>query len=137
VKLNWKLTTIKKTDAGYTLTYETPEGTKTVNARSLVLTVPAYVAKEILRPLSVCILPFSNDGCDVLELLYVDHYMIANRTCSTVKHRLDHKSLMSIALMSPVQVRITCNCATGWTRVSTFFWLSEAHWTLDVKLVVQ
>ncbi|KAG0568291.1 hypothetical protein KC19_6G009900 [Ceratodon purpureus] len=52
VKVNWKLTTIKKTDVGYTLTYETPEGTKTVNARSLVLTVPAYVAKEILRPLS-------------------------------------------------------------------------------------
>ena len=57
MKVNWKLTTIKKRDAGYTLTYETPEGTKTVNARSLVLTVPAYVAKEILRPLSVCILP--------------------------------------------------------------------------------
>lgn len=52
VKLNWKLTTIKKTDAGYALTYETPEGTKTVQARSLVLTVPAYIAKEILRPLS-------------------------------------------------------------------------------------
>lgn len=59
MKLNWKLTTIKKTDAGYALTYETPEGTKTVQARSLVLTVPAYIAKEILRPLSVCNLPCS------------------------------------------------------------------------------
>lgn len=58
MRVNWKLTTIKKTGAGYTLTYETPEGTKTVKARSLVLTVPAYVAKEILRPLSVCNLPF-------------------------------------------------------------------------------
>jgi len=62
VKLNWKLTAIQKTDAGYTLTYETPDGTQTVKARSLVLTVPAYIAKEILRPLSVSNLPFLNDG---------------------------------------------------------------------------
>jgi len=59
VKVNWKLTAIKKlTDGGYTLTYETPEGTKTVGARSLVLTVPSYVAKDILRPLSVGNIPF-------------------------------------------------------------------------------
>lgn len=68
MKVNWKLTAISKSDAGYTLTYDTPDGTETVKARSLVLTVPAYVAKEILRPLSVSNLCFLNHGGDTLGL---------------------------------------------------------------------
>jgi len=54
VKLSWKLTSIKKMDDyGYTLTYETPEGTISVQTRSVVLTVPSYIASSLLRPLSV------------------------------------------------------------------------------------
>lgn len=54
VKVNWKLTSIEKTsDGSYTLTYETQEGTKSVRAKSIVLTVPSYVASDILRPVSV------------------------------------------------------------------------------------
>jgi oxygen-dependent protoporphyrinogen oxidase len=54
VRVNWKLTTIQKAGGGgYTLTYETPEGTITVGTKALVLTVPSYVASDILQPLSV------------------------------------------------------------------------------------
>ncbi|CAK9205313.1 unnamed protein product [Sphagnum troendelagicum] len=53
VRVNWKLTTIQKAGGGgYTLTYETPEGTITVGTKALVLTVPSYVASDILQPLS-------------------------------------------------------------------------------------
>ncbi|EFJ34803.1 hypothetical protein SELMODRAFT_82264 [Selaginella moellendorffii] len=54
IKLKWKLLSVKKTSAGlYTLVYDTPEGTTAVLAKSVVLTVPSYVASEILRPVSV------------------------------------------------------------------------------------
>lgn len=39
---------------GYTLTYETPEGLMSVQTRSVVMTIPSYVAASLLHPLSVC-----------------------------------------------------------------------------------
>ncbi|KAK4486710.1 hypothetical protein RD792_006770 [Penstemon davidsonii] len=53
VKLSWKLTTITKSDSGgYNLTYETPSGLVSLQSKSVVMTVPSYVASTILRPLS-------------------------------------------------------------------------------------
>ncbi|KAL6008919.1 Protoporphyrinogen oxidase 1, chloroplastic [Asimina triloba] len=53
VKLSWKLSGIKKLDGGgYTLTYETPEGLVSVQTKSVIITVPTYVASNLLRPLS-------------------------------------------------------------------------------------
>ncbi|XP_047970860.1 protoporphyrinogen oxidase 1, chloroplastic [Salvia hispanica] len=53
VKVSWKLTTISKLDNGcYLLTYETPSGTVSLQSRSVVMTIPSYVASTILRPLS-------------------------------------------------------------------------------------
>lgn len=55
VKLSWKLSGVKKLDNGeYSLTYETPEGLVSLRSRSVVMTVPSYVASSLLRPLSVC-----------------------------------------------------------------------------------
>ena len=54
VKLSWKLTSITKLDnQGYVLAYETPEGVVSVQAKSVIMTIPSYVASDILRPLSV------------------------------------------------------------------------------------
>ncbi|XP_049345961.1 protoporphyrinogen oxidase, chloroplastic [Solanum verrucosum] len=54
VKLSWKLSSITKSEkGGYLLTYETPEGVVSLRSRSIVMTVPSYVASNILRPLSV------------------------------------------------------------------------------------
>ena len=56
VKLSWKLTSITKSDGkGYVLEYETPEGVVSVQAKSVIMTIPSYVASNILRPLSVSI----------------------------------------------------------------------------------
>ncbi|PRQ45025.1 putative protoporphyrinogen oxidase [Rosa chinensis] len=53
VKLSWKLSGISKLDkGGYTLTYETPEGLVSVLSKSVVMTIPSYVASSLLRPLS-------------------------------------------------------------------------------------
>ncbi|CAM6082300.1 unnamed protein product [Calypogeia fissa] len=53
VKTNWKLVDIQKSPGGhYILTYETPEGTRLVSTKLVVLTVPAYVASELLRVIS-------------------------------------------------------------------------------------
>ncbi|XP_027118697.2 protoporphyrinogen oxidase, chloroplastic-like [Coffea arabica] len=53
VKLSWKLSSIAKSeDGGYTLIYETPAGVISVQTRSVVMTVPSYVASSLLRPLS-------------------------------------------------------------------------------------
>lgn len=55
VKLSWRLTTISKLDNGcYLLTYETPSGTVSLQSRSVVMTIPSYIASTIIRPLSVC-----------------------------------------------------------------------------------
>nr|O24163.1 RecName: Full=Protoporphyrinogen oxidase, chloroplastic; Short=PPO; AltName: Full=Protoporphyrinogen IX oxidase isozyme I; Short=PPO I; Short=PPX I; Flags: Precursor [Nicotiana tabacum]CAA73865.1 protoporphyrinogen oxidase [Nicotiana tabacum] len=54
LKLSWKLSSITKSEkGGYHLTYETPEGVVSLQSRSIVMTVPSYVASNILRPLSV------------------------------------------------------------------------------------
>lgn len=54
VKLSWKLSSISKLDSGgYNLTYETPEGLVTVQTKTVIFTVPSYVASGLLRPLSV------------------------------------------------------------------------------------
>ncbi|KAL5539855.1 hypothetical protein UlMin_045476 [Ulmus minor] len=53
VKLSWKLSGITKLDnGGYNLTYETPEGLVSLQSKSVILTVPSYVASGLLRPLS-------------------------------------------------------------------------------------
>lgn len=53
IKLNWKLESIQRASGGgYELVYVTPEGIKSVSTKSVLLTVPSYVASNILRPLS-------------------------------------------------------------------------------------
>ncbi|KAI4340973.1 hypothetical protein MLD38_025756 [Melastoma candidum] len=53
VKLSWKLTSISKlNNGGYQLIYDTPEGVVSLQARSVVLTIPSYVASNLFRPLS-------------------------------------------------------------------------------------
>lgn len=53
VKLLWKLTSITKSDHGvYKLAYETPSGMVSVQSKTVIMTVPSYVASTILRPLS-------------------------------------------------------------------------------------
>nr|QEG99475.1 chloroplast protoporphyrinogen IX oxidase 1 [Lolium rigidum] len=64
VKLSWKLTGITKSDnQGYVLAYETPEGVVSVQAKSVIMTIPSYIASEILRPLS-------SDAADGLSKFY-------------------------------------------------------------------
>uniref|UniRef100_A0A0E0FKA7 Protoporphyrinogen oxidase n=1 Tax=Oryza nivara TaxID=4536 RepID=A0A0E0FKA7_ORYNI len=64
VKLSWKLTSITKSDnKGYALVYETPEGVVSVQAKTVVMTIPSYVASDILRPLS-------SDAADALSIFY-------------------------------------------------------------------
>ncbi|WOL10509.1 protoporphyrinogen oxidase, chloroplastic [Canna indica] len=64
VKLLWKLRSIRKLDnQGYILMYETPEGLTSVQTRSVILTIPAYVASNLLRPLS-------NDAAEALSKFY-------------------------------------------------------------------
>lgn len=53
-RVNWKLTEMSKADNGeYVLLYDTPEGQTEVRAKSIVLTVPAYVAAELVKKESV------------------------------------------------------------------------------------
>ncbi|CAI5462605.1 unnamed protein product [Closterium sp. Yama58-4] len=54
VRLGWKLTAIEKRPggSGFLLSYNTPEGAKQLPARSLLLTVPSYVAADLLKPYS-------------------------------------------------------------------------------------
>ncbi|KAJ3676018.1 hypothetical protein LUZ60_003430 [Juncus effusus] len=65
VKLSWKLKSIEKSKEreGYVLVYDTPDGIISVWTRSVVLTVPSYIASEILRPLS-------NEAGDELAKFY-------------------------------------------------------------------
>lgn len=54
VKLSWNLSSITKSDNGlYTLLYETPDGMVSLESKSVVMTVPSYVASSILHPVSV------------------------------------------------------------------------------------
>ncbi|NP_001413391.1 protoporphyrinogen oxidase 1, chloroplastic [Spinacia oleracea] len=53
VKVSWTLSGIAKSSNGeYNLTYETPDGLVSVRTKSVVMTVPSYVASSLLRPLS-------------------------------------------------------------------------------------
>ncbi|KAL2897482.1 Protoporphyrinogen oxidase 1 chloroplastic [Bienertia sinuspersici] len=53
VKLSWTLSGIAKSHNGeYILTYETPHGPVSVMTKTVVMTVPSYVASSLLRPLS-------------------------------------------------------------------------------------
>ncbi|CDF38327.1 unnamed protein product [Chondrus crispus] len=53
VKLSWKLVSLgKESDGRYRATYETPEGTKTVIARSVAITAPANATAGILGDLA-------------------------------------------------------------------------------------
>ncbi|KGN49787.1 protoporphyrinogen oxidase 1, chloroplastic [Cucumis sativus] len=53
VKVSWKLSSISKVDdGGYSLTYETPEGLVSILSRSVIMTVPSYIAGTLLRPIS-------------------------------------------------------------------------------------
>ncbi|KAK3022700.1 hypothetical protein RJ639_047616 [Escallonia herrerae] len=53
VKLSWKLSSIVKLDGGgYSLAYETPDGLVSLQTKTVVMTVPSYVASGLLRPLS-------------------------------------------------------------------------------------
>ncbi|GBG67268.1 hypothetical protein CBR_g88557 [Chara braunii] len=56
VKVNWKLKEIRRLDQNscrYQLIYDTPDGLQTISTNTVVLTVPAYVAADLIRPLSV------------------------------------------------------------------------------------
>jgi len=52
IKLQWKVTKIEKSTSGegYTATFETPDGEKTVNAKTLVSTAPAHALADVLAP---------------------------------------------------------------------------------------
>ncbi|XP_078445112.1 flavin containing amine oxidoreductase family [Wolffia australiana] len=64
VKLSWKLSGIEKlAGGGYNLTYCTPEGTVSVNTDCVVLTVPSYIASDLLRALS-------NEAAEALGKFY-------------------------------------------------------------------
>lgn len=49
VALNWKLSSISKENGKYALAYETPQGPKKVIAKAVALTVPAYVAADLVQ----------------------------------------------------------------------------------------
>ena len=49
IRTSWKLTRIAKEGEMYSLSYETPEGEQTVKTKSVALTVPAYVAADLIK----------------------------------------------------------------------------------------
>mmetsp|Transcript_8062 Transcript_8062/g.22988 ORF Transcript_8062/g.22988 Transcript_8062/m.22988 type:complete len:605 (-) Transcript_8062:43-1857(-) len=50
IQLQWKAKAIEKSDDGYTVTFETPNGEKVVAAKSVVSTIPAHSISDILQP---------------------------------------------------------------------------------------
>eukprot|EP00210_Caulerpa_lentillifera_P001614 g1552.t1 len=53
IKINWKLKRVAQDDKGlFILDYETPEGMQSIASKTVALTVPSYVAAEILQPVS-------------------------------------------------------------------------------------
>ena len=51
VKLEWKLTKVTKDSAGiYSATYDTPNGSKTVTAKTIVSTMPTHAMGNVLEP---------------------------------------------------------------------------------------
>eukprot|EP00898_Chlorokybus_atmophyticus_P003482 jgi/Chlat1/4134/Chrsp269S00292 len=49
IKVNWKLKSLQKKGNLFYLSYDTPDGPTEVEARSVILTTPSYVAADILR----------------------------------------------------------------------------------------
>lgn len=52
VRTNWTLKSIEKEGELYRLQYDTPSGPKTIRTKSVALTVPSYVAADLIRPAS-------------------------------------------------------------------------------------
>jgi oxygen-dependent protoporphyrinogen oxidase len=53
IRLQWRLDKIQpNSDATYSANFETPNGTETITARSLLLTTPAYVSSILLQEIS-------------------------------------------------------------------------------------
>ncbi len=48
-RVQWKLTGIRKESGEFALSYDTPDGVRTLKARSVALTVPAFVAADLLQ----------------------------------------------------------------------------------------
>lgn len=81
VKLSWRLTSITTLEnGGYSLTYETPSGTVSLQSKSVVMTIPSYVASTILRPLSVCSLYMY--ACFFIIHLCIEVSCLLFHTCS-------------------------------------------------------
>jgi protoporphyrinogen/coproporphyrinogen III oxidase len=52
IRTSWTLKSIEKDGELYRLHYDTPDGPKQVRTKTVALTVPSYVAAELLRPAS-------------------------------------------------------------------------------------
>lgn len=63
VKVNYTLDQIQKENGVFKLTYSTPEGVQVVETKTVVLTVPAYVAATLVKEASL-------DAADALSSLY-------------------------------------------------------------------
>jgi len=50
VKLQWRLRKLERAPTGYLATFETPDGPRTVEARSVVSTAPAHALRDVLSP---------------------------------------------------------------------------------------
>lgn len=51
INLQWKATKVQKSDVGYTVTFDTPGGEKTVQAKAVVSTIPAHSISNVLQPI--------------------------------------------------------------------------------------
>jgi len=50
LRTSWKLKSVSKNkDSTFALTYDTPDGQKQIQTRSVALTVPAYIAADLLQ----------------------------------------------------------------------------------------
>eukprot|EP00931_Biecheleriopsis_adriatica_P053558 TRINITY_DN31374_c0_g1_i1.p1 TRINITY_DN31374_c0_g1~~TRINITY_DN31374_c0_g1_i1.p1 ORF type:complete len:608 (-),score=127.45 TRINITY_DN31374_c0_g1_i1:63-1862(-) len=63
VQLNWKLVKLERADGVFVASYDTPDGAKTVSARSVVSTAPAHALKDVLTP----VLPEADRLCNKLR----------------------------------------------------------------------
>ena len=52
VKVGWRLERVEKQGSLFRLHYQTPQGPLSITARSVVLTLPAYVAATLISPFS-------------------------------------------------------------------------------------
>ena len=73
LKLNWQLTRLERTEnQTYRAEFSTPDGVQQVETRTVVLTTPAYVTAEILKPLQLQVsqtlteIPYPPVACVVL-----------------------------------------------------------------------